>query len=146
MMAPYTVGHLKMSFLLEELGYKLTEDDRFQLYLTNTLEMKELEQSTLPFAVSLSEESQKADVVKKEQPILVIIGHPPYSGHSANRSKYEILLYEGERWVGKGKNRRKIKIKYKKPRRRILKTWIGEKIDDYKLIDGGTYTVKDNKI
>ncbi|MBI4680097.1 MAG: N-6 DNA methylase, partial [Nitrospirae bacterium] len=42
MMAPYAVGHLKMSFLLEELGYKLQTDDRFKLYLTNTLEMEEL--------------------------------------------------------------------------------------------------------
>ena len=42
MMAPYAVGHLKMSFLLEELGYKLQKDDRFKLYLTNTLEMDEL--------------------------------------------------------------------------------------------------------
>lgn len=32
-MAPYAVGHLKMSFLLEEMGYKLQKDDRFKLYL-----------------------------------------------------------------------------------------------------------------
>ena len=48
MMAPYAVGHLKMSFLLEELGYKLQKDDRFKLYLTNTLEMEELAQTELP--------------------------------------------------------------------------------------------------
>ncbi len=42
MMAPYAVGHLKMSFLLEELGYRLQKDDRVKLYLTNTLEMEEL--------------------------------------------------------------------------------------------------------
>ncbi|MGH7774778.1 MAG: N-6 DNA methylase [Candidatus Binatia bacterium] len=42
MMAPYAVGHLKMSFLLEELGYRLKKEDRFKLYLTNTLEMEEL--------------------------------------------------------------------------------------------------------
>ncbi|MCR4434140.1 MAG: N-6 DNA methylase [Caldiserica bacterium] len=84
MVAPYTIGHLKMSFLLEELGYKLHEDDRFHLYLTNTLEMEELDQTKVPGIASLSEESHLAGKIKKEQPILVILGNPPYSGHSAN--------------------------------------------------------------
>lgn len=84
MMAPYAIGHLKMSFLLEELGYKLYADDRFKLYLTNTLEMEELTQTELPGMVSLSEESHMAGKVKKEKPILVILGNPPYSGHSSN--------------------------------------------------------------
>ncbi|MDO8786346.1 MAG: N-6 DNA methylase, partial [Syntrophales bacterium] len=65
MMAPYAVGHLKMSFLLEELGYRLQKDDRFKLYLTNTLEMEELAQTALPGMVSLSEESHSAGKVKK---------------------------------------------------------------------------------
>jgi hypothetical protein len=84
MMAPYAVGHLKMSFLLEELGYRLKDDDRFKLYLTNTLEMEELEQTELPGMASLSEESHEAGMIKKEKPILVILGNPPYSGHSSN--------------------------------------------------------------
>ena len=57
MMAPYAVGHLKMSFLLEELGYRFQKDDRVKLYLTNTLEMEELAQTELPGMASLSEES-----------------------------------------------------------------------------------------
>lgn len=88
MMAPYAVGHLKMSFLLEELGYRLMKEDRFKLYLTNSLEMEELSQSQLPGMVSLSEESHLAGKVKKETPILVILGNPPYSGHSANKGKW----------------------------------------------------------
>ena len=96
MMAPYAVGHLKMSFFLEELGYKLRKDDRFKLYLTNTLEMEELAQTELPGLVSLSEESHSAGKVKKEQPILVILGNPPYSGISANRGKWiDDLLKKG---------------------------------------------------
>ena len=55
-----------------------------KLYLTNTLDMKELEQTPLPGMASLSEESNLAGKVKKEQPILVILGNPPYSGHSTN--------------------------------------------------------------
>ncbi len=84
MMAPYAVGHLKMAFLLEELGCALKADDRFKLYLTNTLEMEELKQTDIPGMASLSEESHLAGKVKKDTPILVILGNPPYSGHSAN--------------------------------------------------------------
>ncbi|MGC8755727.1 MAG: type ISP restriction/modification enzyme [bacterium] len=96
MMAPYAVGHLKMSFLLEELGYRLQRDDRVKLYLTNTLEMEELKQISLPGMSSLSEESHLAGKVKKEQPILVILGNPPYSGHSTNIGEWiskEIRAY-----------------------------------------------------
>lgn len=85
-MAPYSIAHLKIGFLFEELGYRLADDERFKLYLTNTLEQKELAQSNLPGMVSLSEESHATGAVKRETPILVILGNPPYSGHSANRS------------------------------------------------------------
>jgi len=96
MMAPYAVGHLKMSFLLEELGYGLQKDARFKLYLTNTLEMEELAQSELPGMSSLSEESHLAGKVKKEQPILAILGNPPYSVYSPNIGEWiskEIKAY-----------------------------------------------------
>jgi len=46
--------------------------------------MEELAQTELPGMISLSEESHLAGKVKKEQPILVILGNPPYSGHSSN--------------------------------------------------------------
>jgi len=97
MMAPYAIGHLKMSFLLEELGYKLKEDERFKFYLTNTLEMEELDQTNLPGMASLSKESHLAGKVKKEEPILVILGNPPYSVSSANKSEFiekEMTIYK----------------------------------------------------
>ncbi|MDO8095132.1 MAG: N-6 DNA methylase, partial [Candidatus Brocadiales bacterium] len=97
MMAPYAVGHLKMSFLLEELGYKLKGDDRFKLYLTNTLKMAEFAQTEIPGLASLSEESHLAGKVKKEKPILVILGNPPYSVSSVNKSEFiekEMELYK----------------------------------------------------
>jgi predicted helicase len=96
MMAPYAIGHLKMSFLLEELGYRLQKDDRVKLYLTNTLEMDEIAQTALPGMAALSEESHLAGEIKKEQPILVIMGNPPYSGHSSNTGEWisrEIRAY-----------------------------------------------------
>jgi hypothetical protein len=88
MMAPYAIAHLKIGFLLEELGYSLAEDERFKLYLTNTLEFEELAESKFPGMSSLSEESHAAAAVKKDTPILVILGNPPYSGHSANKGPW----------------------------------------------------------
>lgn len=100
MMAPYAIGHLKMAFFLEELGHRLTDDERVRFYLTNTLDMTELEQSSLPGLSSLAEESRLAGRVKKEQPILVILGNPPYSGHSANRGKWIRDLIEDYKRIG----------------------------------------------
>lgn len=88
MMAPYAIGHLKMSILLEQYGYKLTDKDRFKLYLTNTLDDKSIEQTDIPGIASISEESALAEKVKKKQPILAILGNPPYSGHSANKGEW----------------------------------------------------------
>ncbi|MCX6272752.1 MAG: N-6 DNA methylase [Bacteroidetes bacterium] len=88
MMAPYAIGHIKISFLLEELGYSMKDDDRFKLYLTNTLDMEDLSQTQIPGLESLSEESHEAGKIKKNDPILVIIGNPPYSGISANINEW----------------------------------------------------------
>ena len=102
MMAPYAVGHLKMSFFLEELGHRLADDERVPFYLTNTLDMTELEQTHMPFYSALAEESRLAGVVKKQTPILLILGNPPYSGHSSNKGKWiRDLIDEYKRVDGK---------------------------------------------
>ncbi len=88
MMAPYAVGHLKMSFFLEELGHRLNDDERVPFYLTNTLDEEEPEQTEIPVLSALSEESRLASVVKKQTPILLILGNPPYSGHSSNMGEW----------------------------------------------------------
>ncbi len=94
MMAPYAVGHLKMAFFLEELGHSLQEKERVPFYLTNSLDMSELQASRLPGLSSLAEESRLAGAVKRQQPILVILGNPPYSGHSANRGEWILRQIE----------------------------------------------------
>ncbi len=88
MMAPYAIGHIKISFLLEELGYTMKDDDRFNLYLTNTLDMEDLSQTEIPGFESLSSESHLAGKVKQKEPILVILGNPPYSANSANYNEW----------------------------------------------------------
>lgn len=95
MMAPYAIGHIKISFLLEELGYTMKDDDRFNLFLTNTLDMEDLSQTEIPGFESLSNESHLAGKVKQKEPILVILGNPPYSANSANYNKWtDTLLKE----------------------------------------------------
>jgi hypothetical protein len=86
MMAPYVIGHLQMSLLLAEEGFALAADQRFPLFLTNTLELEDLEQTNLPGMAALSRESREAGRIKNEARIAVVLGNPPYSGHSYNRS------------------------------------------------------------
>lgn len=148
MMAPYAAGHLKMGYLLEELGHKLSGDERFQFYLTNTLEMEELAQTSLPGMASLSEESHLAGRIKKEKPILVILGNPPYSGISANVSERQVEVNKGQKYTkgytirtrqDNGRTFYQLQPKESKASKKMkvwLKTWIGELIEYYKVIDG----------
>ena len=87
MMAPYAIGHLKMGFILEELGYKMADEERFHLYLTNTLDFSKEDPDRFPgiFERTLSEESKQALSIKEHTPVMVIMGNPPYSGSSDNR-------------------------------------------------------------
>ena len=85
MMASYTVAHMKLGLKLQELGYEFGSDERLRVYLTNTLEPPhEGDQKTLDFPDFLAHEARAADAVKGQTPISVVIGNPPYSGHSAN--------------------------------------------------------------
>jgi len=86
LIAPYTVGHFKASMTLEEMGFQFKEDERFQFYLTNALEMKAPMQRS--FLVDLAREGQEAKRIKEEVPILVVLGNPPYSVSSENKSDF----------------------------------------------------------
>jgi predicted helicase len=125
LMAPYAVGHLKMSYILGKIGVRLQKDERFNVYLTNTLEMEDIEQSNLPGMSSLSTESRLAGVIKKKTPIMVVLGNPPYAGHSLNNSDTFMTV------ESKGKTTGARKTKQVK-----VKTWIGEQIENYKFVDG----------
>ena len=110
MMAPYAVGHLKMSFFLEELGHRLEDDERMPFFLTNTLDNEELEQSHLPGFSALAEESRLAGDVKQQTPILVVLGNPPYSGHSVNIGEWiRHLIDDYKQMDGKPLGERNIK-------------------------------------
>ena len=91
LMAPYAIAHLKLSLLLKELGYKFKSDERINIYLTNSLE-EAMKKSQVFFARFISEEANTAAAIKKDLPIMVVLGNPPYSGISANRGDWITAL------------------------------------------------------
>jgi predicted helicase len=93
LMAPYAVAHLKLGLLLQETGYKFQSDERLGVYLTNTLD-EAIKHSETLFARWISEEANAAARVKKDEPIMVVLGNPPYSGHSANKGEWARQLVE----------------------------------------------------
>lgn len=132
LMAPYAIAHLKLAMFLEETGYDFDGDKRLGIYLINTLEdtaCRDVEQLALPDMEDLiAQEASEGTKVKKQEPIMVVIGNPPYSGNSANPS---------DKYIYENKNGRQVKRK--------VKTWIGELIEDYKFVDGNPLGEKNPK-
>ncbi len=85
LIAPYTIAHLKLSQYLRDKGHPLSDNSRLQVFLTNTLEPIAPQKNLLMPA--LAEEAKAAQEVK-DKPILVILGNPPYSGHSKNNGAW----------------------------------------------------------
>ena len=87
LMASYAVAHLKLDMLLSETGYQHKTDKRLQVYLTNSLEESNNEPRSL-FSQWLAREAAEANVIKRDYPVMVIIGNPPYSISSQNKGKW----------------------------------------------------------
>ncbi|MHB8066396.1 MAG: type ISP restriction/modification enzyme [Desulfobaccales bacterium] len=117
LMAPYAVAHLKLGLLLQEKGFDFPPGQRLGVYLTNTLSegIKTSEALYGPIGY-ITEESNSAARIKKEDPIEVVLGNPPYAGHSANAS-----LRREAGLTGAVKT---------------VRTFIGRLIEDYKQVDG----------
>jgi predicted helicase len=122
LMAPYAVAHFKLGMLLagydlpkeqqKQWQYDFEADERLGIYLTNTLDEAPSEWQKLFGAYRiLSEEANAASRVKRDLPIMVVLGNPPYSGHSANSS-----------WGMVGKKKKL--------------NFIGQLIQDYYFVDG----------
>lgn len=85
--APYMVCHLRLGLKLQETGFtfgrgKEKAQERLQVYLTNTLEMLSTQQKIDD--VDVARESEEAEVIKKNAPISVIVGNPPYEREAAD--------------------------------------------------------------
>ena len=104
LMASYAVAHLKLDMLLSETGYQHKSDKRLNVYLTNSLEESNNEPRTL-FAQWLSREATEANVIKRDYPVMVMIGNPPYSVSSQNNGEWITSLVADYK---KGLNERNI--------------------------------------
>lgn len=88
LMASYAMAHLKIDVLLRQTGYKPQKrENRLRIYLTNSLEEAHADTNTL-FASWLSQEASEANNIKKDVPVMVIIGNPPYSVSSSNKGDW----------------------------------------------------------
>jgi hypothetical protein len=125
LMAPYAVAHLKLGLLLQEKGFDFPPGQRLGVYLTNTLDEGFKKAEVLPLAGFITEESNAAARIKKEDPIEVILGNPPYAGHSANASLTQETNKTGVT--------------------RTVRTFIGRLIEDYKQVDGKPLGEKNSK-
>ena len=114
MMAPYVIGHMRLSFLLNDYGYELSSDERIKYYLTNTLDMNVISDSAIPIISSISDESKNAENVKKEIPILVIMGNPPYSIQSGTLSKDARALVEKYKYINGERIKEKGALQFEK--------------------------------
>ena len=90
LMAPYAMCHLKLALEIAgpEAGFNMPDGERLNVFLTNTLEEAHASAAGPLFAHEIAREATEADAVKREKPVMVVLGNPPYSGHSANKGKW----------------------------------------------------------
>ncbi len=131
LMASYAMAHLQMDLLLTQTGYKPTKDDRFKIFLTNSLEEHHPDTGTL-FANWLSTEANEANRIKRDTPVMCVIGNPPYSGESANKGEWIMKLMEDYKKEPGGKE----KLKERNPK------WINA--DENKFIRYGQHFIEKN--
>ena len=131
LMASYAMAHLKLDLLLRETGYTQKTNDRLRVYLTNSLEESHPDTGTL-FANWLSSEANEANRIKRDSPVMCIIGNPPYSGESANKGEWIMRLMDDYKKEPGGKE----KLKERNPK------WIN---DDYvKFLRYGQHFIEKN--
>lgn len=85
-MSPYAMAHIKLEMILRDNGADLGHE-RLRIFLTDSLE-DQSQPSGTPFAQWLATEATEAYAVKKELPVMLVIGNPPYSGKSQNTGKW----------------------------------------------------------
>ena len=105
LMAPYSICHLKLALEIGGIdhGFAMPAGKRLNVFLTNALEKAHEGSALSLFVREIAREAIGADEVKREKPVMVVLGNPPYSGESANKGEWiENLLKgrDGERKTG----------------------------------------------
>ena len=151
MPAPFVVAHLQVGLALQDLDAPLADDgtERAGVFLTNALTGWEPRTTKpLPFP-ELEEERDRADQVKQETPILVILGNPPYNGFAGMAVDEERDLSDAYRTTrrvrrpeGQGLNDLYVRFFRMAERRIAEKTGRGVVcfISNYSWLDGLSFT------
>jgi len=152
--APFVVAHLQLGLLLQNLGAPFSEKgkrERACVYLTNSLTGWEppKKPKRLPF-LELEEERDAADEVKRDKPILVILGNPPYNSFAGiAKVEEERGLSDAYRTTksapapqGQGLNDLYVRFFRMAERRIVEKTGAGVVcfISNYSWLDGLSFT------
>ena len=129
LMAPYAMAHLKLEMILQQTGHSLNSE-RMRIFLTNSLEEYHIDNGAL-LASWLSAESMEANLIKRDAPVMVVLGNPPYKGESKNKGSWMAnLMGDYKEEPGGGK------LREKNPK------WLN---DDYvKFIRYGQYLIDRN--
>ena len=151
MPAPFVVAHLQVGLTMQALDAPLSDDgnERAGVYLTNALTgWDKKSQTTLPFE-ELEEERDRAEQVKQDTPVLVILGNPPYNryagmamGEEAELKKAYKITKKVQKPVGQGLNDLYVRFFRMAERRIAEKTGRGIVcfISNYSWLDGLSYT------
>ena len=151
MPAPFVVAHLQVGLTMQALDAPLSDDgnERAGVFLTNALTGWEPRtQKPLPFP-ELEEERDRAERVKQDTPVLVILGNPPYNGFAGMAVDEERELSEAYRTVrevrkpeGQGLNDLYVRFFRMAERRITEKTGRGVVcfISNYSWLDGLSFT------
>ncbi len=133
LMASYAMCHMKLDMMFREMGYKPSgTPPRLSVYLTNSLDEGERVEQTLQFARWVSEEAKGANTIKRDQPIMCVIGNPPYSGESKNKGAWITSLMDAYKKEPDGSG----KLKEKNPK------WINK--DEHKFIRFAEHMIERN--
>ena len=150
MPAPFVVAHLQVGLTMQALDAPLADDgnERAGVFLTNALTGWEPKTTKpLPFP-ELEEERDRAERVKRDKPILVILGNPPYNGFAGMAVDEERELSDAYRTTrhvrrpeGQGLNDLYVRF-FRMAERRIAKTGQGVVcfISNYSWLDGLSFT------
>ena len=151
MPAPFVVAHLQVGLTMQDLDATLSENEteRAGIFLTNALTGWEpTVQKPLPFP-ELEDERDRAERVKQDTPVLVILGNPPYNGYAGMAVDEERELstaYRNTRLVrkpeGQGLNDLYVRFFRMAERRITEKTGLGVVcfISNYSWLDGLSFT------
>ena len=93
LMASYAMAHLQLDLLLRKTGFVASTNQRTRVYLTNSLEEFHPDTGTI-FANWLSGEANAANYIKRDTPVMCVIGNPPYNSSSNNQGEWIESLIE----------------------------------------------------